>query len=67
MRAKMYYSIYDWGVDTPEGSDSLGLDFWPMLWGGDDSRISAFESAMQTKGLGTIILGFNEYVTMICF
>ena len=60
MRAKMYYSIYDWGVDKPEGSDSLGLDFWPMLWGGSQDKIDAFESAMKQDGLGTIVLGFNE-------
>ncbi|EIW52701.1 uncharacterized protein TRAVEDRAFT_53142 [Trametes versicolor FP-101664 SS1] len=51
--------LYDYGVDKPTASDSLGFDFWPMLWGGDASRLAAFDSAV-TAGLGTIILGFNE-------
>ena len=41
-------------------ADSLGFDFWPMLWGGDSDRINAFEKAMQQPNLGTIVLGFNE-------
>ncbi|EIW61711.1 uncharacterized protein TRAVEDRAFT_27227 [Trametes versicolor FP-101664 SS1] len=53
--------IYDWGVDKPSKADSLGYEFWPMLWGSSGDKISAFESAIANNpGLGTIILGFNE-------
>lgn len=51
--------LYDYDVQKPTAADSLGFDFWPMLWGGDASRLAAFDSAV-TAGLGTIILGFNE-------
>ncbi|OJT11892.1 Alkali-sensitive linkage protein 1 [Trametes pubescens] len=51
--------LYDYGVDKPTAADRLGFDFWPLLWGGDASRLAAFDSAV-TSGLGTIILGFNE-------
>lgn len=52
-------SLYDYDVQKPTAAESLGFDFWPMLWGGDASRLAAFDSAV-TAGLGTIILGFNE-------
>lgn len=52
-------SLYSYGVDKPTAADSLGFDFWPMLWGGDASRLAAFDSAVMS-GLGTIIIGFNE-------
>ncbi|KAI0370280.1 hypothetical protein BV20DRAFT_1075526 [Pilatotrama ljubarskyi] len=51
--------LYDWGVDKPSDADKLGFDFWPMLWGGSQDKIDAFEKAMK-PGLGTIVLGFNE-------
>ncbi|KAI0660251.1 hypothetical protein C8Q70DRAFT_914119 [Cubamyces menziesii] len=51
--------LYDWTVQKPSAADSLGFDFWPMLWGGSEDMISAFESTV-TAGYGTIILGFNE-------
>ena len=51
--------LYDWTVQKPSAADSLGFDFWPMLWGGSQDMISAFESTV-TAGYGTIILGFNE-------
>ncbi|KAH9895878.1 glycosyl hydrolase catalytic core-domain-containing protein [Cubamyces lactineus] len=51
--------LYDWTVQKPSAADSLGFDFWPMLWGADEDQISAFESTV-TAGYGTIILGFNE-------
>ncbi|TBU32119.1 glycosyl hydrolase catalytic core-domain-containing protein [Dichomitus squalens] len=52
--------IYTWGVDKPSQADALGYDFWPMLWGSSEDKIDAFEKAMQTPNLGTIVLGFNE-------
>ncbi|KAI9001195.1 glycosyl hydrolase catalytic core-domain-containing protein [Trametes punicea] len=51
--------LYDWGVDKPTDADKLGYQFWPMLWGGDQDKIDAFEAAIK-PGYGTIILGFNE-------
>ncbi|KAI0327475.1 hypothetical protein GY45DRAFT_1327586 [Cubamyces sp. BRFM 1775] len=51
--------LYDWSVDKPTSANALGFDYWPMLWGGDEAHISAFENAV-TQGFGTIILGFNE-------
>ncbi|KAI0327476.1 hypothetical protein GY45DRAFT_1338799 [Cubamyces sp. BRFM 1775] len=51
--------LYDWTVQKPSAADSLGFDFWPMLWGGSQDMINAFESTV-TAGYGTIILGFNE-------
>ncbi|KAH9895877.1 glycosyl hydrolase catalytic core-domain-containing protein [Cubamyces lactineus] len=51
--------LYDWSVDKPAAANALGFDYWPMLWGGDQAHIDAFESAV-TQGFGTIILGFNE-------
>lgn len=47
-------------MQKPEGTDDLGLDYWVMLWGDASDKISAFESAMKTPNLGTMILGFNE-------
>lgn len=54
------HSLYTWGVGKPSQADALGYDFWPMLWGGSQDKIDAFESAMKQDGLGTIVLGFNE-------
>ncbi|KAI9069142.1 glycoside hydrolase family 128 protein [Trametes sanguinea] len=51
--------LYDWGTSKPNAADQLSFDYWPMLWGDDQDKISAFESAV-TAGYGTIILGFNE-------
>ncbi|KAI0370695.1 hypothetical protein BV20DRAFT_1035669 [Pilatotrama ljubarskyi] len=51
--------LYDWDVAKPSAADALGFEYWPMLWGGDQARINAFDSAVQS-GLGTIVLGFNE-------
>ncbi|KAH9850922.1 glycosyl hydrolase catalytic core-domain-containing protein [Lenzites betulinus] len=51
--------LYTWGVSKPANADSDGFDYWPMLFGGDQATINAFESAV-TEGFGTIILGFNE-------
>ncbi|KAI9066055.1 glycoside hydrolase family 128 protein [Trametes sanguinea] len=51
--------LYDWAAYKPDAADQLGFDYWPMLWGGDQDKISAFESAV-TSGFGTILLGFNE-------
>ncbi|TFK93856.1 glycoside hydrolase family 128 protein [Polyporus arcularius HHB13444] len=52
--------LYDWGVDKPDGADDLGYEFWPMLWGGSQDKIDAFEKAMSKDKFGTIVLGFNE-------
>ena len=54
-------SLYDWGVDKPTNADKLGFQYWPMLWGGSQDKIDAFEAAIK-PGLGTILLGFNECV-----
>ncbi|KAI0663045.1 glycosyl hydrolase catalytic core-domain-containing protein [Cubamyces menziesii] len=51
--------LYDWGVDKPTNADKLGFQYWPMLWGGSQDKIDAFEAAIK-PGLGTILLGFNE-------
>ncbi|KAI0650016.1 glycosyl hydrolase catalytic core-domain-containing protein [Trametes meyenii] len=51
--------IYDWDVYKPTFVDNANLDYWPMLWGGDSSRISKFEQTVTQK-LGSTLLGFNE-------
>ncbi|KAI0668275.1 glycosyl hydrolase catalytic core-domain-containing protein [Trametes maxima] len=51
--------LYSYSPAKPSASDSLGFDFWPMLWGGDQSRVTDFENAVKS-GYGTIVLGFNE-------
>ena len=51
-------------MDKPASANALGFDYWPMLWGGDQAHIDAFESAV-TQGFGTIILGFNECVILL--
>ncbi|OSC99168.1 glycoside hydrolase family 128 protein [Trametes coccinea BRFM310] len=52
-------ALYDWGVDKPSDADKLGFMYMPMLWGGSQDKINAFEAAIK-PGLGSIILGFNE-------
>ena len=37
-----------------------------MLWGGAQDKLDAFDSAMKQSGLGTMVLGFNEWVQR-CF
>ena len=53
-------SLYNWTPSPPGDLSSIGLDFWPMLWGNSQDKINAFEKAMSKDNLGTIVLGFNE-------
>lgn len=52
-------SVYTWSEYKPSNADSLGFEFWPMLWG--PSHVDSFNQ-LVVAGYGTTILGFNEYV-----
>ncbi|KAI0939468.1 hypothetical protein AcW1_004498 [Taiwanofungus camphoratus] len=49
--------VYTWSEYKPSNADSLGFEFWPMLWG--PSHVDSFNQ-LVVAGYGTTILGFNE-------
>jgi hypothetical protein len=51
--------LYDWNPDGPSQMSSLPYPFFPMLWGGDQGRIDAF-NAVASKGTSDVYMGFNE-------
>ncbi|CAA7259519.1 unnamed protein product [Cyclocybe aegerita] len=50
-------AIYTWSPWKPAGSDALGLEFAPMLWG--PKQISDFTRLVK-PGYAHTVLGFNE-------
>ena len=54
-----YDSLYDWNPDGPSQMSSLPYPFFPMLWGGDQAMVDAF-NAVASSGTYDIYMGFNE-------
>ncbi|KIM45991.1 glycoside hydrolase family 128 protein [Hebeloma cylindrosporum] len=56
-RSSLFSSIYTWSPWKPAGSDALGLEFTPMLWG--TKQIADFKRLVKA-GYARTALGFNE-------